>query len=251
MIKYGYHLGKINECPRENLAALKAAGFDAVLLHLGGEYPDQKLAEDVAAEGLVIDNVHGPAKGTNSFWIPGPEGDELTDRFIDHMERCAAIGVPRIIYHVSSGNNYPPIKEVGIDRFSRLAEAAERLDIDMCLENQRFFHFIDYIYSHIDSKRLKFCYDSGHESCFSQTKIALPKYRDRLAALHLHDNDGGYEHDQHLLPGHSTGVDWDYVRRWIADYDGVISLEVKTPRDIPHEVFYAEAIKAVRFVRSE
>ena len=217
MIKYGYHLGKINECPRENLAALKAAGFDAVLLHLGGEYPDQKLEEDVAAEGLVIYNVHGHAKGANCF----------------------------------SGNNYPPIKEVGIDRFSRLAEAAERLDIDMCLENQRFFHFIDYIYSHIDSKRLKFCYDSGHESCFSQTKLALPKYRDRLAALHLHDNDGGYEHDQHLLPGHSTGVDWDYVRRWIADYDGVISLEVKTPRDIPHEVFYAEAIKAARFVKSE
>ncbi len=249
MTKYGYHLGKINESPRENLAALKAAGFYAVMLHLGGKYPSVKLAEDIAAEGLVIDNVHGPAGGVNKFWIPGIDGDEVTDRFIAHMEQCADIGVHRIVYHVSSGNNYPPISRVGIERFLRLAEAAERLDIDMCLENQRFFHFIDYIFYSIDSPRLKFCYDSGHEACFSQTKIALPKYRDRLAALHLHDNDGAYEHDQHLLPGHSTGVDWDYVRKWIADYDGVTALEISTPKDVPREVFYAEAMKAARFVK--
>lgn len=250
MIKYGIHLGKIDTDPRAALAEIRAAGFDAVLLHLGGKYPNAQLADDIAAAGLVIDNVHAPWDGINNIWRSNEKGETVTRMLLDHMEQCAAIGVRRIVYHVSAGNNYPPISELGIDRMKRLVESAERLGIDMCLENQRFFHFIDYIYYRIDSARLRFCYDSGHEACFSQTKLALPKYRDRLSALHLHDNDGGYEHDEHLLPGYSTGVDWDYVRRNIADYDGVISLEVKHPAGMIDREFFTAAIKAARFVKS-
>ena len=73
MIKYGYHLGKINECPRENLAALKAAGFDAVLLHLGGEYPDQKLAEDVAA-GKADRGVYTETRKSDPGWVSAKYG---------------------------------------------------------------------------------------------------------------------------------------------------------------------------------
>lgn len=249
MTKYGIHLGKIDTDPRESLEAIKAAGFDAVLLHLGGKYPDRDLADAIAGAGLVIDNVHAPWDGINHIWRAGERGEAVTERLLGHMETCASLGVKRVVYHVSAGNNYPPISEIGIDRMKRMVETAEHLGVDMCLENQRFFHFIDYIYYRIDSPRLRFCYDSGHEACFSQTKLALPKYRDRLSALHLHDNDGEYEHDEHLLPGYSTGVDWDYVRRNIADYDGVISLEVRYINGMSCDEFYAAAMKAARFVK--
>lgn len=249
MIKYGIHLGKIDKDPRPDLEAIKAAGFDAVLIHLGGKLPDATLADNIAACGLEIDNVHAPWDGINLLWRTGERGEAVTARLLEHMSTCASLGVKRIVYHVSAGNNYPPISEIGIDRVKRLVESAERLGVDMCLENQRFFHFIDYIYYKIDSPRLRFCYDSGHEACFSQTKLALPKYRDRLSALHLHDNDGGYEHDQHLMPGYSTGVDWDYVRRGIADYPGVISLELRWVNGMTREEFYSAAIKAAKFVK--
>lgn len=249
MTKYGIHLGKINQPPTRALAAIKDAGFSAVLLHLGGEYPSKKLAEDIAAAGLEIDNVHAPWDRVNEIWLPGDSGDELLGRAISHMEECASIGVERIVYHVSHSINYPPITDLGIDRIKRLVEHAERLGVDLCMENQRYFHFIDYIFYAIDSPRLRFCFDSGHEACFSQTKLALPKYRDKLSALHLHDNDGAYQHDQHLMPGYSTGVDWDYVRHYIADYTGVISLETKYITGMTPEDYYREAIKAARFVK--
>lgn len=251
MTKYGIHLGKIDKDPRADLEAIKAAGFDAVLIHLGGKRPDGVLAEDISAAGLVIDNVHAPWGGINHIWVPGERGDNVTAALLEHMQTCASIGVKRIVYHVSAGNAYPPINDIGIVRMERLVESAERLGIDMCLENQRFFHFIDYIYYKIDSKRLRFCYDSGHEACFSQTKLALPKYRDRLSALHLHDNDGGYEHDMHLMPGYSIGVDWDYVRRYISDYTGVISLELRYVNGMTREEFYTAAINAAKWVKSD
>lgn len=251
MTEYGYHIGKINTCPKPLFDKLKSVGFSAVLFHMGGEYPAQSIADDIVAAGLEIENVHGPMTFVNEMWIPGSEGDEVAKRWISEMELCASIGVKRIVYHVSAGNNYPPIHQCGIDRFSRMAEAAERLDIDMCLENQRFFHFIDYIYANIDSNHLKFCYDSGHEACFSQTKLALPKYRNRLAALHLHDNDGVYNHDQHLFPGSSTGVDWDYVRKNLEGYNGRICLELGSRKDMPFDEFLEKAIASARFVKED
>jgi sugar phosphate isomerase/epimerase len=61
------------------------------------------------------------------------------------------------------------------------------------------WHFyIDNIFKNIKSDRLKFCYDSGHENCFTPGADFLAKYGDKLAALHHHDNDGSS--DQHLLP---------------------------------------------------
>ena len=56
MIKYGIHLGKIDTDPRAALAEIRAAGFDAVLLHLGGKYPNAQLADDIAAlhAGAVV-----------------------------------------------------------------------------------------------------------------------------------------------------------------------------------------------------
>ena len=59
MIKYGIHLGKIDTDPRAALAEIRAAGFDAVLLHLGGKYPNAQLADDIAAAGLVIGALGG------------------------------------------------------------------------------------------------------------------------------------------------------------------------------------------------
>ena len=51
------------------------------------------------------------------------------------------------------------------------------------------------------------------------------------------------------MPGYSTGVDWDYVRRGIADYPGVISLELRWVNGMTREEFYSAAIKAAKFVK--
>ncbi len=249
MTKYGIHLGKINSDPTALLQTIKDTGFDSVLVSLEGSFPHVEFANIVRSVGLDIDNSHAPWTDINHFWKDNEKGIGAYEMLKNHLIKCSECGIPRVVWHVSAGNGYPPISQLGIDRTASLVELAEKLGIDICLENQRFFHFIDYIYAKIDSERLKFCYDSGHEACFSQTKLCLPKYRGRLAALHLHDNSGIYNDDSHLMPGEGTGVDWDYVRKYLADYDGVISLELKADPSMTREEYYAKALRCAKFVK--
>jgi sugar phosphate isomerase/epimerase len=230
--------------------AIKRAGFDSVLISLSGEFDNEKQIDIIHKVGLEIDNCHSPWDNINHLWKDTLKGESAFLMLRDNLIECGKFGVPRAVWHVSAGNGYPPISQLGIDRVAKLIEVAERANVDICLENQRFFHFIDYIYAKLDCPRLKFCYDSGHESCFSLTKLALPKYRHKLAALHLHDNSGIYNSDDHLLPGRGTGVDWDYVRKNIADYNGVISLEVKRIPELSLDEFYTQAFEAAKFVKS-
>jgi len=74
------------------------------------------------------------------------------------------------------------------------------------------------------------CYDSGHGNQppdDSSTAIGLDDLdgmKDRLIALHLHDNDG--HSDQHRLPFTGT-VDWPRLCRIISEssYTGCVSME--------------------------
>lgn len=250
MIKYGIQIGKVHSDPTEMIEAIKNAGFEAVIVNLNGKFDNDKMIDIIRNVGLDIENCHAPHKHINQLWVDSEYGDGVFEMLKNNIIECGKYEIPRTIWHVSAGNNYPPISQLGIDRVARLIEVADQNNVDICLENQRFFHFIDYIYAKLDCPRLRFCYDSGHEACFSQTKLALPKYRHKLAALHLHDNNGVYNEDLHLLPGRGTGVDWDYVRKYIADYEGVITLEVKKIPGVPYDEFFADAFEAAKFVKS-
>lgn len=76
----------------------------------------------------------------------------------------------------------------------------------------------------VQSDKLKFCFDSGHEKYYSPQLDLLSMYGDKLAALHLHDNNG--EEDAHALP--FTGkVDWNRIATRLQEikYEGAIVLE--------------------------
>lgn len=250
MIKYGIQTGKQNSDPTAMFEAVKRAGFSSVLVSLSGTFDNDRQIEIIRRVGLEIDNCHSPWDNINHFWRDNLKGQGAYEMLRDNLIECGKYGIPRAVWHVSAGNNYPPISQIGLDRVASLIEVADKANVDICLENQRFFHFIDYIYAKLDCPRLKFCYDSGHEACFSQTKLALPKYRNRLAALHLHDNYGVYNEDSHLLPGRGTGVDWDYVRKNLEGYEGIISLEVKRIPEMSLDDFYAAAFESAKFVKS-
>ena len=72
-----------------------------------------------------------------------------------------------------------------------------------------------------------FCWDTGHESCFSFGKRFMPLFGKRLAALHIHDNRKFPFFDDHRLPFDGK-IDFDYTAREIAktDYQGPLMLEV-------------------------
>ena len=99
------------------------------------------------------------------------------------------------------------------------------MGINLALENLRKPEYLKYVFSNIKSQKLGFCYDSGHENCYSKEIDLLSTYGHKLMALHLHDNDG--IKDQHRMPGEGT-INWDATVSKIkkTGYLGPISLEV-------------------------
>lgn len=214
----------------ERFALIAGAGFRHTSLWWGDQFADagapKETQPDMARRaGLSVENIHCDFEGANLLWEDTPESEAVLSRYAGCVDDCAHYGIPVMVMHLSAGGTPPGPNELGVARLSRLIEAAERKNVRVALENVRSAEHLAYVFSRIDSDHLKFCYDSGHENCFTKQGGLLDLYGDRLAALHLHDNDG--ESDQHALPGEGT-VNWGQVMRKLnhARYGGVISLEV-------------------------
>ena len=223
------------ECPYpERFRMIREAGFVGVLSfwNAGFRQPGRLSVPDMAREaGLYVENVHAPFTTINSIWLDNLDGDETATLMTRCLDDCAAFDIPTMVMHLSKSDSPPPACELGLTRIRRITDHAERMGVSVALENLRRPEYLEYVFSHIDSPRLGFCYDSGHQHCYSPGTDMLALYGARLAALHLHDNvgrmpgeDGG---DRHLLPFDGT-INWSAVMRSItaAGYSGPTSLEV-------------------------
>jgi sugar phosphate isomerase/epimerase len=87
---------------------------------------------------------------------------------------------------------------------------------------------------------LGLCYDSGHGHIAGNGLDRLAVLKDRLLAIHLHDNDG--KSDQHRLP-YDGGVDWSRLMSLIAasPYRKPLTLELICPANTNPAAFLAEA----------
>ena len=69
-----------------------------------------------------------------------------------------------------------------------------------------------------------FCWDCGHEGCFTPGRRYMPLFGDRLICTHIHDNLGTV--DMHVPPFMGS-IDWENVMKALADidYDGNLTFE--------------------------
>jgi sugar phosphate isomerase/epimerase len=215
---------------KERFKLIKEAGFDTVCLWWGnefGDYDEDKnlLPERARSIGLEVENVHTPFQETNYIWTDSINAEAIVDRYKNCILDCSTHNIPTAVVHLSSGNTPPPISEIGLDRIKAIVELAESKGVNIALENLRKPEYLEYVFSNIQAKRLGFCYDSGHENCFTKGIDYLKLYGDKLMALHLHDNDGS--DDQHKIPGEGT-ISWEAVARKIqaTGYKGAMCLEI-------------------------
>lgn len=229
---------------------IKQASFDGTALYWSNDMgnADFSLTPSLARkEGLFIDNIHTSFQNINSLWLDNLEGQEVTHYLSQCVNDCFTNQIPTMVVHLSSGNHPPKPNNLGLNRIKNLVEKAELKGINIALENLRRPDYLAYVFSHISSERLGFCFDSGHQNCFSPMLDLLLLYADRLMALHLHDNKGLL--DEHQLPFRGT-IDWPLIIRKIrlSNYCGSISLEVeKDQHDItssPPEAFLQAAFTA-------
>jgi len=218
----------------ERYRLIKQAGFDGVYAWWNEEGMDDYLAQPamIRNTGLYIENIHAETGGSSDFWEDTSAGAAMFEYYLDLIGECAQCDIPTFVMHVGIGAGaLPPMSDLSVGRLLRMIDKAERLGVNIAIENQcvqeRNERAMEVLES-FGSPRLGMCYDSGHGNHVKSNgtgKEMLRRFGHRLMALHLHDNDGSG--DQHRLP-FDGNIDWPSLMRQIEalGYKGPTTLEM-------------------------
>lgn len=213
---------------KERYQIIKSAGFDGVLLYWSDEFGNVEYEHNpelARNEGLFVENIHTSFDNINDFWLDNMNGNDITHYLLQCVEDCNEHEIPTMIVHITSGENPPKANMIGINRLRQITERAEQQGVNVALENLRNIENLRHVFDHINSNRLGFCFDSGHQNYRSKNTDLLSMYGDRLMAIHLHDNDESA--DQHRMP-FDGNTNWDVVMKKLTDidYKGPTALEI-------------------------
>ena len=246
----------------EYIKKIKALGFDSTFSSC---YKEEKthaeLAELLAKYGIEYETVHAPYGHINDIWLDCEGGEAMYNELIACVNNCAAANVPYAVTHLSSGFTPPPITDLGRARFAKIVEHAQKKNVIIAFENQRKlanFCWAMETFSAEDS--VGFCWDCGHESCASPGKEFMPLFGERIVCTHIHDNNGTYNHDMHLIPFDGS-INYNRFAEHIkkSGYQGSLMLEVIASENkcygynfytgMSHDEYLEKAANAVKKLR--
>jgi len=227
-----------------------------------------------AANGLILPLCHLP------FYMPSPDDSRAMARFSGEIRAAirgaAMLKIPDAVIHpiVRHGSvcSYGKWLSDNLAFLSPLCEEAARRGVRLCIENMAGVPYptapTEEVYgsraAHIAAladrlgKEIGLCWDFGHANLTGLCQSAeITELGDRLAAIHIHDNDG--IRDTHRIPGevaHRDAVDWDdaalglLLNGYAARAGRCMELELKTS-DLPADrtVRLAHAARAIAAAR--
>lgn len=213
-----------------NIIKLKNAGFDGffVCACQAGVSKYKDIGESV---GLNFEFIHAPFAGINTMWEEGEDYQRIFNQMRLTIESAARSGIPVVVFHLSSGWEPPAPCELGFKRFDQLVSLARQKNVKVAFENLRNVENLLAIKERYkDNPAVGFCYDAGHEHCYTQGVDWIREFGDKLLCVHIHDNfgyDRSCDPDAHLLP-FDGNVDYaDMMRRLDAvGFEGCLMLEV-------------------------
>ena len=195
----------------------------------GGEIDDIK--KWLKRYGLRLLNLHA-SQGKKKYWVSYDEAQRLAGLKLvkNRIKMTARLGGQVMIIHI-------PTTELPENRPARMVQICKSLDsleaftrshgIRLALENLDHddFQMLETLLAEYDPAYLGLCFDSGHANLGGHGLDKLEQHKDRLIALHLHDNDG--ISDQHKIPFTGT-IDWLRLTGVIAAsaYQQCVNLEV-------------------------
>jgi sugar phosphate isomerase/epimerase len=180
---------------------------------------------------LKLNDLHATA-GREKCWVSSLEYERQAgvELIKNRIEMAARLETDVIVIHPSNTPDEPDSREKHRDSLLRslddLQTFAKSHGVRLALENVMYTPF--FVNLGLDTygpDYIGICYDSGHGNLLKSSGLDwLEPRKERLIALHLHDNDG--TSDQHKIP--FTGiVDWDRLTRIIAEspYNKAVNLE--------------------------
>jgi sugar phosphate isomerase/epimerase len=180
---------------------------------------------------LSLLNLHA-SRGREKYWLSRGEyrrlaGIELVQ---NRIQMTARLGGNVMILHIPSTRRHKsrPFWLAQIRKsLDQIESFARSYSVCIALENMAGddWEMLETLFSEYDPAFIGLCYDSGHANLSEHSFEHLNRWKDRLIAIHLHDNDGLT--DQHKIPFTGT-VDWQGLAQMIASstYEKCVNLEV-------------------------
>ncbi|MBQ9161999.1 MAG: sugar phosphate isomerase/epimerase [Clostridia bacterium] len=218
---------------KDALPLIAKAGFKSFFTDVYTPAAVAEVKEIADKLGLAYTFIHAPFDKVNTFWLEGDAYRDLYDRIKIAIDAASQSEVPVVILHLSSGWTPPAISDVGLKRFDELVEYAESKNVKVAFENLRVVGNVSYFVERYENRdSVGFCYDNGHEHCYTKYVTWLDIFRERTLCTHIHDNLGRGkekvgEPDLHLLPFDGT-ADYAKMMRKLDEYgyEGDLTLEV-------------------------
>lgn len=204
------------------------------------EFSQQEQIDLCKELGFKIIFAHLGYQNINSIWVEGEEGDKLVDRYKMNIKSCKENGIPMVVMHLTSKKIAPAYGEVGLNRIRKITEYAKELGIKVAFENTKIKGYLEYILGNIKDDNVGICFDVGHYHVHFDDEFNFEFFKDRIFAVHIHDNDKS--DDLHLLPFDGT-IDWKDVINKLQknNYSGPVTMEICYGCDylnMPIEDFY-------------
>ena len=217
-----------NVTPVETIDAIKNAGFKKVFIQWYNKdfNPTQQEQLDYIRKcGMEVIFAHLGYKGINNIWLDNAEGDALVEGYKKDISICGKNNIPMVIMHLTSKKDAIKFDEIGLSRLREIAEYARALNIKVAFENTKINGCLDYVIDNIKNENVGICFDSGHWHVHFNDEFDFPKFKDRIFAVHLHDNDKS--DDLHLMPFDGT-IDWEGLSAQLrnCNYEGPITMEL-------------------------
>lgn len=234
--------------PFQTINFVKESGFKNVFVQWydkDWEISQQEQVDLCKKLGLNIIFAHLGYQNINDIWEDTKEGEMLVNRYQNDIKECKENGITMVIMHLTSKSKAPMYNEIGLDRIKRITDYAKKLNVKVAFENTKIKGYLEYVLSNITDEHVGICFDVGHYHAHFNDEFSFDFFKDRIFAVHLHDND--QTDDQHLLPFDGT-VDWDSSMKKLigANYNGPITLELCYRKDylkISPVDFYKEGYK--------
>ena len=238
----------INNNPYETIKAIKESGFQNVFIQWYNRdfiVTQEQQLEYLKELGLNGSYAHLTYDGITDLW--NEKGDYLVDLYKRDLDKCFQNGISLVMMHLTSKKtlNY---NELGLKRLQEIADYAANLNIKIAFENVHYEGFLEYVLDNIKNPNVGICFDSGHYHYYFHDKFNFNHFKDRILAVHLHDNHGLA--DEHLLPFDGT-INWEEVIKNLKEnnYQGYLILEIvysKYYANLNIQDFYKEGYKRAK-----
>lgn len=212
----------------QTINSIQKAGFKNVFIQWMDEHweiSQEKQIKLVKEKGLNIIFAHLGYQNINSIWEDGCEGDVLVKRYQKDIKNCKENQIPMVVMHLTSKKVAPLYNKIGLNRIQKIVNYAQEIGVKVAFENTKIKGYLEYVMQNIKNENVGICYDAGHCHVHFNDEFNYEFFKDRIFAVHLHDND--QSDDLHLLPFDGT-IDWKYVIKKLKEcnYQGPITLEL-------------------------